>query len=318
MKARVNSVVAFVFCFSALVSSQLRCRAEVPDAALDALLRRETFGRVIQKLKDGEVAPPRFALVKELDSETTATLPLFMTVVEGERTSVRSATMPARDFFQHLLDGYTYFQSHESYASLLLSDNFKRLLLECVQEAAVKGAPMSKLADMAGELEQTELGYRHLEVIWGPNLPIAAAQPNRNTATARLDAARMFWQSHTKSGNPSLTVQESMRESINTSVLLSAYHPRAMGRRIQESEFVRIVMLEGTLEFLRRGGDPSKVSFSDASAFVKIMPPRDARQFCFPALGISSFSADYLMMFMKTLRLPNGDEPTSWVTPVFR
>jgi hypothetical protein len=284
------------------------------DAQLIALLRTRSLPEVSERLINGEVPPPLFTVDRALNPANIESLRTFLKALESERGLLRARKVSEAAYAECLFKIHSYFEKFDSYASLLLSDCVKRMLLEWAQ-TQITSDKNPELARVSATLRSTALRPERLLVLFGDKQIPMPPTESKLAAQDLSEVCQLLWRSHGYE-NFAGVIRAHAAEQFRTSVLLETYKPLSLAHRILQTEFLRAVWLEGTIAFLERGGDIKQIDLADVRYFQRVIPIEEAQRHGFPVLGVPRLNAYHVVLFTKrdsSMTTGLG----SWMTPVF-
>jgi len=300
----INKVLMTAVLGGALFLTAEECLAESEKRLLE-ILREGSLELVASELRSGQIEPPRFVLERKLVVEANATVPLFLELLQKSRDSVNTGRTTAHAYSKHVQSLYEYFSRFDSYVSVLLADCLKRCLLETVQKQAMAaGSNADALNRFLQQTTHTALTPNQLKVLYG-DLARTAAETGPDTAEATLAAvAEQVWMSHGHNevtdgyrGVAQVLQKHKFRYDCASSRLLREYAPESLALRILNTECIRVAVLDGSMEFLRRGGQLQRVDAADTRYFDSVMPKEECMKFTFAPLGRIRFDLARLLVF---------------------
>lgn len=315
MNLRMSALIAFF-----AVVPLLWC-ASTDDTLLNELKSRP-LGEVVGALKKGELAPPAFCFDKQLPKDRGKSFRAFLDKLRSERESSLRDAAKTDSYATLLSEFHAYLGNYDSYSALLLNDCVKRLLLEWAREKLRAGSDVKSRKMIGSLLAQTRLEPSRLKPFFGRE-----ARPEWIKGTADLDeTSKRLFESY---GYPAVSAgwpgikrlldEHGLEREAETLVVLREYRPLSLALRMLSVENYRASALEGTLEFLKRGGDIAKVDLNDVRYFDLIMGQDTCSKFGFQPFGKNEFDPMDMLIFLG--RLPEsrllGPGPI-WIIAVFK
>lgn len=222
------------------------------------------------------------------------------------------------EYLQNLLTLYKAANQYRSYRAVLFSDIVKRMILDWAREALVTRPEndRSVLLVIRDALSQMQLDPVDLQVFREPrkDAPVKADEL-LDPLSGQLEAIAVEQGYETSTA----WVRDALRatpRSLETLLLSPNYGDAAVG--ILRTEMVRTVLLDGTVEFLLRGGDPAQVSVTDIRYFRTVMPYRDSQAFASPVFGIKALKASHVLSVLEPNSVADEELQPYWMKDVFR
>lgn len=196
----------------------------------------------------------------------------------------------------NLLALYKASSQYGSYRAIVFSDIIKGMILDWAREAlATQTAESNRamLLEIRGFLRQLALDPTGLRVLWNTDED-AAQQPNELTDSLPRQIEAIA-KAHGYETTEEWVLEMSTGPVETLEGLLRRPNGMAAAFAVLRTEMVRAVALDGTVEFLLRGGDPAQASATDVRYFRSVMPYRDSMAFAFPIFGVKVLKPSHVL-----------------------
>ncbi len=263
-----------------------------------------------QMLKSNSEAPS--------DAFTEPQLSLLVRSLAATTTDGRITGDLSKADVSALLEIYRLADKEPVYTAVLIAEMTKRVLLDWAR-AQIAALARSDEDGVAVELRSVR------DVIGGLTLdPDRLMLLEREDGAVaedpqRLDLAASVAKICKAHGYASINgwLLDTNRAAVPTleSALLQPDVPSVL-YRLLESEMIRTVWINGTIEFLLRGGDVDLVSVHDVRPFREVIPYADARRFAFPLLGVKALRAPHVLWIVGEENEARP-QPARWIRATF-
>lgn len=228
----------------------------------------------------------------------------------------RRDEMPNRQYRDNLITLYNAAAQYDSYRAVLFSDIVKRLILEWVRQALQRtDGREAELRELRGIVEALALDPTRLR-----SLQRAAGVDNEQqdedfqSLSAQIKAIA---RSHGYKTSEEWLVDMVSRPPTSIESLISQPQGERAAVAMLVTEMVRAVRLNGTIEFLIRGGDPALASAIDVTYFRTIVSYRDSKAFAFPLFGVKVLKPSHVLSVLETEKEGGDGIQYSWMKYVF-